>query len=265
MTDYLIPPEHSHHFLVGLPTNPCPERDYSGRESLVQFPLGWHCQTNDAGVAGAAGGYEQNCDDFRPDRISVIREDTRNVIRLIGGIPNRKGGAVIAHPFTRPVEWGTGEGVLYEATLKFASVPESVRYFNTELRGVLNFKPKKNEPVEVFGLHIAQRDIMLAWWLNGTDGDGLEKRFEQKFDLDLARDEWHRFRVELTPLAVPDTWQVSLKIRSQRENLFEFVSTEGIHPNNVKQIRQVMLGDERRRNETGGVTYVARASVKAVL
>lgn len=245
-----------------------PYRDYSGANPDIQFPGDfWHVK---AGFGDLAGGFHQDLNRFEPWRVRVLRDTkkARNLIRLYGGGKGMPGGAELAHwfmpegPFEgkwREVYWSEGLPILTEVTLRPSSRTTERLYFNIELRGLLSFKVKKNEPVEAFGLHLTSNFLKAKYWRDGYDGINVKERREIKGTHALRLDRWYRFRLLMTPILPENTWRVDATLRVGPETVWELHTGENDSPNGIIHISQITLGDEQEKNQTGGVWDVARA------
>ncbi len=235
-----------------------PYLDYSGADPDIQFPAGWHVK---AGFGNLAGGFHQDMNRFEPWRVQVQKDPgkTRNLIRMQGGDGEQRGGAELAKWFDREVRWEDGKPIIAEFTLKPSSEVAVSMYFNVELRGLLSFEAKKNEPVEAFGLHFTDNFLKAKYWLDPYDGIDARERKEVKNASPLQLNRWYRLELRMTPMEPRYTWQVDAVLSVRQKPIWSLHTGPKDSPNGIDFISQVTLGDEQEKNLTGGVWYVARA------
>jgi len=244
-----------------------PERAYDGSDPEIRFPAGWHVK---AGFGDRAGGFHQDRQRFQPWRVGVVPDRRRgtNNIRVIGG-GLTPGGGELSKWFVSPdnplreVHWSEGLPVRG----KFVLIPSSrsaVRmYFNIELRGLLDFKVKKNEAVLAFGMHLTSNTLKAKYWHDGHDGIDVKDRMEVVRLHALRLNRRYKFDVTLTPIAPEYTWLVDATLRTQGETVWELHTDARNSPNGIRFLSQLALGDEQEKNLTGGVWEIARAQVWA--
>jgi hypothetical protein len=234
--------------------------DYSGADSDVQFPL-WHVK---AGRGGAAGGYHQDVNRFAPHKVRVqsfpmADGASRNVIRLEGNVDGL-GAAELSRVIDPPIVWQPGAMLTYRLKSLFSSEGNYPIYFNFEVRGLPTFRAKKNEGVEVIGVHFQGTNLMSKWWLDAEDGADTSQQHFERQPHPLMRDTWYTTQIVLTATDMPNTWQTSIRVRSNRELIWKLDTDASNSPNRFSQLGMITFGIERER-PIYGVVYVALAEV----
>lgn len=260
----LIPTDETKNFPVGEPSNevfvwlsPTEEttclvtgRDYSGKDPAIQFPRGWHVNASHGGQ-GAHGDFHQDLNAFSPELCRVVEREEVNWIRLEGG---NFAKVELAH-FFEPVQWADQCGIAVH--IQFLASDELMipLYQNWELRGQLNFAARKNESTECFGLHMTYDGLMPAYYKDAVNGSGLEKRIQPRFVVPIERNQMYRLMLTLEPTDHADEWAATAKLRTGGKKVWAFETHAGNHPNNIHAVSHFCFGDERRRDNSGGVFY----------
>lgn len=262
----LISPDEARNFPIGEPSNEgegevwlspttsttcrIKGRDYSGKDDAIHYPRGWH--VNAGGGNGAYGSFHQDLGDFQPELCRVIERDGENWIRLEGGHQGR----VMLSRFFTPIYWSSRQGIENRVIFIPSNEDPVQLYQNWEWRGILNFKARKNESTECFGVHLTYDGMMAAYYRDAVDGEGLEKRVQPRFIVPIVRDNLYRLIIQIEPTEVQDEWKASAKLRSNGRTVWQFeTGTIYPHPNNITALSHFAFGDERGRDEPGGVFY----------
>lgn len=261
---------HAHRYCADI-TVPCrdPNRDYSGRDPDIQFPGGWHVM---AGFPLMPYRYHQSIapGDFQPDRVRALRRKSWNgkerwCVRLIAGLPDRAGAAMLTRPFDREIYWEDGHPVWFSVRLMASSEKRATHFIQLEPRGWLDFQPKA-EAYDGIGLSVwggELNQLVVRWWSRGKTGDPIGARETAKLHHRLELDVWHHVMFKLVPTVMTNQWTARIEWNGQL--IWE---TPDLFPvNGMRAVVGAAVGDEQstRKDTRGGVWYVGRIQAWEVL